>query len=214
MKLIMTRIRLNIAILAIMSFAVPSWAADAGRRLVWPTEIEPPGLKRCTVCHSASLQGLQPAPRLAGQTYQYLWNQLVDLQVHRRNDPNATLFMWPVVSTLPPETARDLARYFSTIPPEAANDGDTELVASGRTIYQEGIPDANVVACVACHGPNAEGVGEIPRLGGLAYPYLERRLRQWGQGYNRATRPPMPHIASELSPNQITALASYLSFVK
>jgi cytochrome c553 len=202
MKPIMKLVSLNIAILAIISFAVPAWAID----------VETP--KRCTVCHSASFQGLQPAPRLAGQRYQYLFNQLLDLGLHRRDDPNAKLFMWPVVSTLNPQTAHELALYLSTIPPVAADDGDSELVASGRAIYQEGIPASNVVACVACHGPNAEGVGEIPRLGGLAYPYLVRRLKQWGHLYNYATRPPMPHIASNLSPNEITALASYLSFVK
>lgn len=204
MKPIMKLTRLNIAILAIISFAVPAWAID----------VETP--KRCTVCHSASFQGLQPAPRLAGQRYQYLFNQLSDLGLHRRDDPNAKLFMWPVVATVNPQTARELALYLSTIPPVAAEDGDAELVASGRKIYQEGMPEANVVACVACHGPNAEGVGEIPRLGGLAYPYLRRRLEQWGRqgGYNEATRPPMPHIASNLSLKQIEALASYLSFVK
>ena len=204
MKLIIKLIGLNIAILAIVSFAAKSWAVD----------VESP--KRCTTCHSASFQGLQPAPRLAGQRYQYLFNQLSDLRLHRRDDPNAKLFMWPVVSTLSPQTARELALYLSTIPPRAADDGDWDLVASGKTIYQEGMPDAKVVACVACHGPNAEGVGEVPRLGGLAYPYLVRRLKQWGQqgGYNEATKPPMPHIASNLSPKQIEALASYLSFVK
>ena len=76
------------------------------------------------------------------------------------------------------------------------------------------MPEANIVACVACHGPNAEGVGEIPRLGGLAYTYLKRRLQQWGEGYHGAVALPMPHIASTLSRNQIEELASYLSFVK
>ena len=195
-------VSLSIAILAIISFAVPAWAID----------VETP--KRCTICHSASFQGLQPAPRLAGQRYQYLFNQLLDLGLHRRDDPNAKLFMWPVVSTLNPQTAHELALYLSTIPPRAADDGDWDLVASGKTIYQEGIPASKIVACVACHGPNAEGVGEIPRLGGLAYPYLVRKLKQWGHLYNYATKPPMPHIASNLSPNEIKALASYLSFVK
>ena len=202
MKPIMKLVSLSIAILAIISFAVPAWAID----------VETP--KRCTICHSASFQGLQPAPRLAGQRYQYLFNQLLDLGLHRRDDPNAKLFMWPVVSTLNPQTAHELALYLSTIPPRAADDGDWDLVASGKTIYQEGIPASKIVACVACHGPNAEGVGEIPRLGGLAYPYLVRRLKQWGHLYNYATKPPMPHIASNLSPNEIKALASYLSFVK
>jgi cytochrome c553 len=77
--------------------------------------------------------------------------------------------MWNAVANLGPQTARGLATYFSTLPPKAANDGDKELATTGRAIYQVGVPDSNIVSCVACHGPNAEGVREIPRLGGLAY---------------------------------------------
>jgi cytochrome c553 len=57
-------------------------------------------------------------------------------------------------------------------------------------------------------------VAQIPRLSGLAYIYLKRRLEQWTEGYHAAAGPPMPHIAGKLSPDQIEALASYLSFVK
>ena len=96
---------------------------------------------------------------------------------------------------------------------QAAPDGDPELAPAGRTIFEEGIPESNIVACGACHGPNAEGVGEIPRLGGLSYFYLKRRLKQWGEGYHAAARPPMPRIAGKLGPNEIEALASYLSFI-
>jgi len=64
------------------------------------------------------------------------------------------------------------------------------------------------------HGPNAEGVDRIPRLGGLGYSYLKRTLEQWGQGYHANSGPPMPDIAGKLSASQIEALASYLSFVK
>jgi cytochrome c553 len=87
------------------------------------------------------------------------------------------------------------------------------LAASGKAIYQDGIPDSNIVSCAACHGPNAEGVRDIPRLGGLSYHYVKRRLKQWSEGYH-ATASPMPHIASTLPPNVVDALASYLSFVK
>ena len=52
------------------------------------------------------------------------------------------------------------------------------------TIFMEGIPEANIVSCYACHGPNGEGVRDIPRLGGLAYFYVKARLEQWGQGYH------------------------------
>ena len=96
----------------------------------------------------------------------------------------------------------------------AANDGDRNLAAKGRTIYLDGIPEANIVSCYACHGPNAEGVRDIPRLGGLAYFYLKGRLEQWGQGYHSGVESPMPLAASHLGPDEIEALASYLSFVR
>jgi cytochrome c553 len=72
------------------------------------------------------------------------------------------------------------------------------------------MPDSNIVACVVCHDPAAESVREIPRLGGLEYPYLKRRLEQWGQGYNVAAGPPMPHIAGNLSPGDIEAIVRIL----
>jgi cytochrome c553 len=57
-------------------------------------------------------------------------------------------------------------------------------------------------------------VREIPRLGGLSYFYLKRRLQEWGQGYHSSPESPMPLVASTLGPDEIEALASYLSFVR
>jgi cytochrome c553 len=122
--------------------------------------------------------------------------------------------MWGAVAALSPKSVHELANYFSTLPPRPADDGDPGLVATGKTIYELGIPDSNVVSCLVCHGPNAEGVRDIPRLGGLAYSYLKRRLAQWGEGYHAAGSYPMPRVARSLSPNEIDALASYLSFIK
>ncbi len=200
----MKYIRLKIAVAAVTCLTVSAAAAHA----------ESPAVRNCTWCHGGSAQGYTPAPRLAGQRPQYIEKQLMNFSAHTRDNPFSKLYMWGAAANLSPLAARNLAAYFSTIPPKAANDGDRELAAAGRAIYQEGIPDANIVACVACHGPNAQGVGEIPRLGGLAYTYLKRRLEQWGQGYHAAAGPPMPQIASKLSPKHIAALASYLSFMK
>ncbi len=200
----MKYIRLKIAVLAITSLTVCSATGHAESRAV----------RNCTWCHGGAAQGYTPAPRLAGQRPGYIEKQLINFREHTRDNPFSKLYMWGAAANLSPHTARNLAIYFSTIPPNAANDGDKELVAAGRAIYQEGVPDSNIPACVACHGPNAQGVAEIPRLGGLAFTYLQRRLEQWGEGYHAAAGPPMPHIASKLSRNQIEALASYLSFVK
>jgi cytochrome c553 len=198
----MNFIKSKIAILAIVSAAAGPLSAD-----------ETLQVRNCTWCHGSSAQGFMRAPRLAGQRDQYIENQLLSFKEHTRDNPRSQQYMWGAAANLSPETAQNLAAYFSTLPPQAANDGDATLAPVGHTIYEEGIAESNVAACIVCHGPNAEGVREIPRLGGLSYAYLKERLEQWGAGYHAAAGP-MPQIASTLSPNDIDALASYLSFVE
>jgi len=176
--------------------------------------METVSIKNCTWCHGTSAQGYEPAPRLAGQRQQYTVNQLLSFRKHTRDNPFSKQYMWGAAANLSPNTARELAIYLSALPPKAANDGDNQLAAIGRTLYEEGNPDSNTVSCAVCHGPNAEGIRQIPRLGGLSYYYLKRKLTQWGEGYHAAAERPMPRIAGKLSPNEIEALASYLSFVK
>ena len=171
-------------------------------------------IRNCTWCHGGSAQGYTPAPRLAGQRPRYIEQQLISFGEHTRDSPFSRQYMWGAAANLGPQATHDLALYFSQLPRRPANDGDRKLVARGEAIYQRGMPDANVAACVACHGPSGEGVGEIPRLGGLAYTYLKRRLVQWAEGYPGALQHPMPHIAGNLSRTQIEELASYLSFLK
>lgn len=200
---VMKRIGFRVAILAIFASTVPSWAGG----------VDGAGVRNCTWCHGASGQGYMVAPRLAGQRPQYIESQLRSFRTHTRDNPFSKQYMWGVAA-LGPNAAHDLAIYFATIAPKAANDGDSDLATRGRAIYLEGIPEANIAACYACHGPDAEGVRDIPRLGGLAYFYLKGRLEQWGQGYHSAAGSPMPMVASHLGPDEIEALASYLSFVR
>jgi cytochrome c553 len=164
-------------------------------------------------CHGTSGQGFTIAPRLAGQRHQYIENQLLSFNRHTRDNPLSQQYMWGAAANLSTQTANELAAYFSTLPAKPDDDGHPDLVTLGRSIYEQGIPEANIVSCLVCHGPNAEGVGEIPRLGGLAYPYLERRLQQWTEAYH-TTAWPMPRVARSLSQHHVDALASYLSFVR
>jgi cytochrome c553 len=122
--------------------------------------------------------------------------------------------MWSAAANLHTDTVRDLAEYFASLPPKSAQDGPRGLTERGQSIYLQGIPEANIVACLACHGPAGQGVREIPRLGGMSYFYLKRRLQEWGQGYHSAPASPMPLVASTLRPDDVEALASYLSYVK
>jgi len=197
-------VRSKIAVLALVASTIPSLAGG----------LEPVSVRNCTWCHGAGAQGYEPAPSLAGQKRQYIEAQLLSLRTHARDNPFSKQYMWAAVANLGPGAAHDLAIYFSTLSPKAANNGDKQQAATGKALYEDGNPDANTVACAVCHGPNAQGIRDIPRLGGLSYYYLKRKLKQWGEGYHAAAKSPMPRIASQLSPHQIEALASYLSFIQ
>jgi len=200
----MSRKGLKTAILAVTVSAVSTVSASA----------ESAAVRNCTWCHGTGAQGYTVAPRLAGQRPQYIISQIRSFHEHTRDNPFSRQYMWSAVAALSPNATRDLANYFASIPPRPANDGDSALVARGRAIFMDGIPEANIVSCYACHGPNAEGVRDIPRLGGLAYFYIKARLEQWGAGYHSTSGSPMPMVATHLGPEEVEALASYLSFVR
>jgi cytochrome c553 len=200
----MKRIWLKLAILSIFCSPVPSRAGSS---------IEA-SIRNCTWCHGTGAQGYTVAPRLAGQRALYIETQLRGYAAHFRDNPLSKQYMWGAAANLRTDTVRDLADYLASLPPKSAHDGRRALAEKGQSIYLEGIPEANIVACLACHGPGGQGVREIPRLGGLSYFYLKRRLEEWGQGYHSAPESPMPLVASTLGSGEVEALASYLSFVK
>jgi cytochrome c553 len=168
----------------------------------------------CAWCHGPSGQGYATAPKLAGQRAPYIESQLRSFNVHSRDNPLSQQYMWPAAANLNAPLAHALAVYFSALCPEPASDGYGRLAPAGEALYRGGSPASNIPSCVACHGPNAQGVSAIPRLAGQSYYYLKRKLAQWGEGYHATAAVPMPGIASKLSDDEIEALASYLSFVK
>ncbi len=180
-------------------------------------------LEYCTNCHGDRFQGYTAyftAPRLAGQQVQYIENQLNALAGHVRNDPVAMRFMWPVLSSVPKPMFPIIAKRLSELNAAPAADGPRHLVEAGRKIFQEGVPDANVPACSACHGPDAHGLDQVPRLAGQLYPSLLDELTDWQQGF-RSKDPADPSnenvmvpIAKALSKEQTKEVAAYLSYQK
>jgi cytochrome c553 len=200
----MKRIWPKLAILAWLCSPASSWAGSSIAE----------GIRNCTWCHGTGAQGYTVAPRLAGQQALYIEAQLRGYAAHIRDNPLSKQYMWGAAANLRTDVVRDLADYLASLPLKSAHDGRRALVERGQAIYLQGIPDANIVACLACHGPAGQGIREIPRLGGMSYFYLKRRLEEWGQGYHSAPESPMPLVASTLGPDEIEALASYLSFVR
>jgi cytochrome c553 len=175
-------------------------------------------LSYCKDCHGQSAQGYHgyfPIPRLAGQQTEYLENQLQAFIEHRRTNN----VMFNVAHALNPSMIASLAANFRNLNPAPAGGGPRQRVSEGKRIFEDGVPEANVAACAACHGPEATGTGAIPRLAGQLYPYLVKELTNWGKerGQNPArpdTSAIMSPIAHSLTKAQIEAVSAYLSYLR
>jgi len=178
-------------------------------------------LEYCKNCHGNQAQGFQgyyTAPRLAGQPVEYLENQFEALAKHHRDNPVAQQFMWPAIEGIPHGSRATLARQFNAFNPPPADGGPRHLVSAGRSIYEKGVPDENVPACAACHGEDAHGSNQVPRLAGQMYAYTVEQLDGWGRGY-RSKDPVSPSetntmksIAAGMTKDQIRAVAAYVSY--
>jgi cytochrome c553 len=175
-------------------------------------------LSYCKDCHGPSAQGYRgyfPIPRLAGQQPAYLENQLRAF-IERRRTNN---IMFNVAHSLSPSMLAALAENFHALNPPPIGGAPRQFAATGRKIFQDGMPESNIAACAACHGPDATGVGQIPRLAGQLYPYVIKELTNWGK--ERGQNPARPDISAVMSPvahslnkQQIEAVAAYVSTLK
>src|SRR5271165_3153150 len=173
MKIFGPRLVLLAAALA-LAFSGPCHAEDAKASAVSKQEVAAK-LAYCEVCHGVSAQGFHgyyPIPRLAGQQTEYLENQLHASTEHRRTNN----IMFNVGHVLSPAMVAALAANFHDLNPKPVGKAPKELVAAGKTIYDEGFPSANVPACTACHGMDAKGNGQFPRLAGQLYAYVTLQL--------------------------------------
>jgi cytochrome c553 len=153
-------------------------------------------------------------PRLAGQQPEYLENQLRAFIERRRTNP----IMANVAHVLSPSMVSALASHFKNLNPPPIGGGPRSTTALGKRIYEEGLPESNVPACSACHGMEAHGQNEIPRLAGQLYAYTVGQLTGWGkvrgQGTAVDTSAIMAPTAHNLTRSQIEAVAAYVSYLQ
>jgi cytochrome c553 len=215
-KVVSLQLTLPVAILTIMFLATGrATSADTASASKGTLEAK---IEYCQDCHGVLGQGYHgyyPIPRIAGQQTEYFENQLRAYVEHRRRNN----IMFNVARVLSPSMRAALARKFRAFNPRPLGDGPRRLVAAGERIFQNGVPDANVAACAACHGPEATGSEQIPRLAGQLYPYVVKVLANWTneRGQNPAnpdTSTIMKPVAHSLTRPQIEAVAAYVNYLK
>jgi cytochrome c553 len=87
-------------------------------------------------------------------------------------------------------------------------------IAKGRMLAKGGV-EGRSIACTTCHGPDLEGVGEVPRIAGLSAVYVGRQLAGFrGSARTGAVAEPMRAAAANLTDADILALSAYLVSLK
>ena len=167
----------------------------------------------CSNCHGLNGQSIsQQFPKLAGQQLDYIKAQLTDFKGHVRKDINGTQYMWGITN-LTTKQVEELAIYFSTQPAMKGTGVRGPDFALGESIFKNGLPSQGVLSCNSCHGPEALGVAEIPRLAGQHSNYLYKQIMVFKMTDDRPRGQAMKQIIHNMNEDQAKAVASYLSYL-
>ncbi len=173
----------------------------------------------CNDCHGAEGRGYLgwfPMPRIAGQQTQYFVDQLKDFEEKNREN-NIAILMYEV-HKVRPSLAKALAEHFHHHNPAPLGGAPRELVSRGKKIFDEGVSEASVPACAACHGQDGHGSEDYPRLAGQVYQYTVKELINWSKERGQKKQDPgeatMGPLAHNLSKEQVKAVAAYLSTLR
>ena len=116
--------------------------------------------------------------------------------------------MWGIAGNLDEAIIGGIAAYYAAQPATRGRSDDPALVARGKELFDKGLPERAIPACMACHGADAAGVADFPRLAGQHAKYVVKQLN-YIQSLVRAA-PVMHGIVKDLTPAEIQAVAAYV----
>ncbi len=180
--------------------AVPSRAADSapdGNALIAA------GKKTatfCANCHGESGISKYPnVPNLAGQNPAYLLRQLDAFTAGRRRNA----FMEGLVKMLSADDRAGVVAYYASLPVTPARPAPGPLAGAGGKAFAK--------VCSECHGKDALGGNEYPRLAGQQADYLRINLMRYLHPTAERSYGPMSAAVMRLGEDKIDAVVDYLS---
>lgn len=190
------------AALALGAWSTPTWAqADEARA-------KKIAGGSCFLCHGQRGESTSEIfPRLAGQNAEYIAKQLQAFKTGTRK----STAMADMSAKLTPDEMLALGKYYQQMDLPREEPKEPQLAAMGHYIYHNGNKFSGVPACVACHGPNAEGAAALPRLGRQFASYLEHQLKMFNKRDRTNDNAVMHVVAEKMTALEMHAVAEYLS---
>ena len=165
----------------------------------------------CSNCHGVDGNSVSPNfPKLAGQQEDYIVAQLTYFRSHNREDPAGFEYMWGISKKLTDDQIKGLAAYFSQQKTAPNIAGNPAVAATGKTIFETGIPGKDVSACSGCHGETALGNGIFPRLADQHADYMIKQLHVLKDTNQRPAGEMMKPLVHGLKPADVIAVTTYL----
>ena len=169
----------------------------------------------CAACHGIDGNSISTDwPKLSGQNQRYLYEQLKYFRDGSRM--NALMMsVTPYLQTLTDEDLKDIAAFYSkynSTVGQAKN--DKEMLELGTQLYRFGNIKKQIPACTSCHAVYGQGnsLAGYPAVAGQQIGYLTSTLKAYRSKERNAGESSlvMQSIASNLTDNEIDALANYM----
>ena len=91
---------------------------------------------------------------------------------------------------------------------------EEQFIKPGELLYRNGDADRDIPACIACHGPNGNGMSAagFPALGGQHADYTKAQLLAFRDGLrNNDANNVMRDVVRKMSDEQIETISKYLA---
>ncbi|MGL5630840.1 MAG: c-type cytochrome [Azovibrio sp.] len=203
----------KLGLILLLSLAASVHAAgvsDSNARLLQQFSSDPETLKAaqeagrkasffCVNCHGESgVSKIPEVPNLAGQNPSYLLVQTQKFGNGQRKDE----FMQGLIRVLKEEEKAKIALFYASQNPLPGKQ-DPAMVAEGAKIFAK--------VCARCHGDQARGNEEIPRLAGQHPQYLQVSITRYRDKTGVRQDPLMSSAVALLKDSDIKAVAAYLN---
>ncbi|MEY4978792.1 MAG: hypothetical protein RLZZ352_1062 [Pseudomonadota bacterium] len=192
--------RLGVAACLLASSAVWAQAADEARA-------KKIAGGSCFLCHGMNGESTSEVfPRLAGQHAEYVAKQLDAFKTGKRK----STAMSEMVARLTPDEMLALGRYYEKMSIPREEPKEPQLAAMGQYIYHNGNKFSGVPACVSCHGTDAQGAANLPRLATQFPGYIQTQLKLFNKRDRTNDNVVMHVVAEKMTELEMAAVAEYV----
>src|SRR4030088_2478512 len=156
----------------------------------------------CAGCHGPDDKPVDKTiPNIWGQQAGYIYIELRDF---KRGDRKSDI-MQPIASSLERQEMLDIAEYFSKKPWP-----DLGQPSAPKEVAERALNANRSVGCTGCHLDHFQGDGTVARLAGMGKDYLTKTMADF-RTRARGNNPGMSDLMLATSPDDLAALAEYLS---